>query len=394
MVKMSLPNSKSQASSCSAEFNNLKQNLSTIRDAVNTVQGLDIDGKAAQQAKAYASKVAGPFISKVNDLLDTMENDIKELPSKYESMVDNKSWSSDELEEKINSCNKEIMMADLTIAGVSTFMAFPGQNDNDMKKCLNSAEKSKENAKSKKAKYKKILEHLKQFDVDSVTIFNNVKDINTAVNQGAGVISKASNYKMPSAKDLKWKKTERPKDSFKKVKIDDSNPIEDFGDFPSKIGGGMKGAQKYKKFGKGFEKTSKVLKKFSKEGIIDDALNVVSKISPKIKVVPGAGIMVAIADGAKDFSKRKELGQSTSEALGRTVISQVVQTFGSEGVGILAGLQGAAYGALGGFIATAPAGGEGAAPGVVIGGVTGYTTASIAFQQKAEEKLDSDIESK
>ena len=190
MVKMSLPSSKNQTSSCSTEFNNLKQDLSTIRDAVNKVQELDIDGKAAQQAKAYASKVAGPFISKVNDLLDTMENDIKKLPNKYESMVDNKSWSSDELEEKINSCNKEIMMADLTIAGVSAFMATPGQNDNDMKKCLNSAEKSKENAKSKKAKYEKILEHLKQFDVDSVTIFNNVKDINVAVKQGAGVFSK------------------------------------------------------------------------------------------------------------------------------------------------------------------------------------------------------------
>ena len=54
MVKMSLPSSKNQASSCSTEFNNLKQDLSTIRDAVNKVQELDIDGKAAQQAIALA----------------------------------------------------------------------------------------------------------------------------------------------------------------------------------------------------------------------------------------------------------------------------------------------------------------------------------------------------
>ena len=397
MVKMSLPSSKNQASSCSTEFNNLKQDLSTIRDAVNKVQELDIDGKAAQQAKAYASKVAGPFISKVNDLLDTMENDIKKLPNKYESMVDNKSWSSDELEEKINSCNKEIMIADLTIAGVSAFMATPGQNDNDMKKCLNSAEKSKENAKSKKAKYEKILEHLKQFDVDSVTIFNNVKDINVAVKQGAGVISKASDYKMPSAKELKWEKTKCPKDSFKKVKVDDDNPIEKFGDFIGSIGGGMEDSEKYRKHGKGFEKTAKVLKRCSKEGALDDVLNTVAKVSPKVekifKGVPEAGFIFALEDATVDFYKRKELGESNTEALERTVLSQSVQVFGGDIAGMITGLQGAAYGALGGFAVTAAGGGEGAVPGAVIGGVTAYTAGSIYFQEKAEEKLDSDIES-
>lgn len=393
MVKMSLSTSKNQASSCSKEFNNLKQNLSTIRDAVNTVQGLDIDGKAAQQAKAYASKVAGPFISKVSDLLDIMESDIKKLPSKYESMVDNKSWSSDELEEKINSCNKEIAMADLTIAGVSTFMATPGQNDSDMKKCLSSAEKSKGNAKSKKAKYKKILEHLKQFDVDSVTIFNNIKDINIAVKQGAGVISKASSYKMPSSKDLEWEKTKHPKDSFKKVKIDDSNPIEDFGDFLGDIGETMQDEAKYKKHGKGFERTAKILKRCSKEGALNDVLESVAKVSPKVekflKVAPGASIIVATYDGYKDFNKRKELGESGTEAFNRTLKSQLDQTVVSEFVGVEAGLQGAVVGAIAGL----PGGEAGSAVGIVWGGAVAYTGSSMAYQHLAEKKDDSDIES-
>lgn len=393
MVKMSLPSSKNQASSCSTEFNNLKQDLSTIRDAVNKVQELDIDGKAAQQAKAYASKVAGPFISKVSEFLDTMEDDIKELPSKYESMVDHKSWSSDELEEKIKSCDKEIAMSSLTIAGISAFMATPGQNDSDMKKCLNSAQDAQKNAESKKAKYEKILEHLKQFDVDSVTIFNNVKDINVAVKQGAGVISEANDYKMPSAKELNWEKTKRPKkDSFKKVKIDD-NPIEDLGDFVGSIGEGMEDEAKYKKHGKGFERTAKILKRCSKEGALDDALNAVAKISPKLKrflkLVPAASIGVTIFDGFRDFNKRKELGESNTEAFDRTLKSQLDQTVVSEFVGVEAGLQGAVAGAIAGL----PGGEAGSGIGIVCGGLTTYIGSSMAYQSWAEKKDDSDIES-
>lgn len=207
-----------------------------------------------------------------------------------------------------------------------------------------------------------------------------MKDIKNAVIQGSKTVSKAKNFSIPSAKDLEWKNVTPKKDSFKKVKLEESNPIEDCCNFFNKIGEGMEKAEEmtYIKMGEGFDTIAKALKISSIEGLADEAVNCVSKFSPAVekisKSVPVVSLMAAGVDGAQDFQKRKELGQSTTEALERTVISQVVQVAGSECVGAIAGLQGAV-------------------PGMVIGGVAAYGASSIAFQNWAEQKLDSDIES-
>lgn len=106
-------------------------------------------------------------------------------------------------------------------------------------------------------------------------------------------------------------------------------------------------------------------------------------------MVPAASIGVTIFDGFRDFNKRKELGESNTEAFDRTLKSQLDQTVVSEFVGVEAGLQGAVAGAIAGL----PGGEAGSGIGIVCGGLTTYIGSSMAYQSWAEKKDDSDIES-
>ena len=207
MVKMDLASSRRQASACGNQIKTLKSKLSSARSIIQQVAGLDISGEAADRAKEYASSVMEPLISQVDSMLDTIQHDVEELPKRYVSMVDHKSWSSLRLHLLIAGVSTEINSMESTKANM---MSIPGMTQS----CLNSMDSSIKSAQKKKNKYKEILEKLERYSTASIAIFSNIPGIVAAVNKGSGEIGNTDSFKKPSRTKLDWEQVKPGSNNF------------------------------------------------------------------------------------------------------------------------------------------------------------------------------------
>ena len=207
MVKMDLNSSRRQAEACGNQIKTLKSKLSSARSIIQQVAGLDISGEAADRAKEYASSVMEPLISQVDSMLDTIQHDVEELPKRYVSMVDHKSWSSLRLHLLIAGVSTEINSMESTKANM---MSIPGMTQS----CLNSMDSSIKSAQKKKNKYKEILEKLERYSTASIAIFSNIPGIVAAVNKGSGEIGNTDSFKKPSRTKLDWEQVKPGSNNF------------------------------------------------------------------------------------------------------------------------------------------------------------------------------------
>lgn len=89
----------------------------------------DIKGAAADSAKNFASSVAVPYINQAKNLLNTIQSDVKDLPAKYRSKVDRKSWSTDKLQSLINKCEVQAIAQSTAMGTVGAALAASGSSD-------------------------------------------------------------------------------------------------------------------------------------------------------------------------------------------------------------------------------------------------------------------------
>ncbi|MBU3851962.1 MAG: hypothetical protein H9901_04615, partial [Candidatus Paralactobacillus gallistercoris] len=108
MTKMNLGNSQQQANSCYEYCQNLTSQLSDLTTVTSVIDSSPFEGTAARQVKNFVSSVYVPFLKAAILLTSAIGTDVKKLPTKYESAVANKSYSSEELQRKIDELTARI----------------------------------------------------------------------------------------------------------------------------------------------------------------------------------------------------------------------------------------------------------------------------------------------
>lgn len=394
MVKMNLPASEKQSSSCSSACNSAMSGLQNVGSSVGAVTGLDIQGAAATSAKNYAERVAGQLVNQTAQLLQVIQHDVAELPARYKSMVDrNKSWSTEELNKKISECDEEIFKAECDAGKARVKMLNPMANHAALESYIRNAHKAKANARSKKRKYQKKLRNLDVFNSSSATIFANVHKLSVAVGKGASVVKGAKTFAIPHKDDLKWTKVKAKADTFHIVEPKEhTNCVEEFCKSVSKIGSCYH--KLTKRFGRDFLKVSKGMDEFlnsTRFFEFEEGVKAVLEDRGLDQWVPAVGIAVIALSSYQDYEKRRSIGESPFEAAKRTFVSQVAQIAYSDAGGIEGALLLAPAGAAAGAGVTAPVDCVGALPGLGLGALAGVSVGSMYGQNVAIHKYNSDI---
>lgn len=400
MVKMCLSDSDTQANSCLTVCQNLSAALDGVKSSLNDIEKYDNKGAAADSAKSFASSVVVPYIDQAKNLLNTIQSDVKDFPTKYRSKVDSKDWSTEKLEKLINECETQAIKqsAEMGMASAALSMA----NSPDTSKILGKMQSNIDATNKKKKKYQKILRKLNEFDASSPSIFSDIKDLNKALSQGSVAVSgNYSNGSYQKPKDLNWEKVGKggDKDVYKVKKAKKSNKKSVIETLESMAGPLNKFTNSNNKDFRGFNRAFfKSIANDEERLKITNFGNKVEKASSFIEHTKVAGMIGKYSKYSgifTNFYERVKKGEPLEEAIGRGVVSYVGQDIagmvGRIGGRVAVGSIGAVLGGIVGSIvpgAGTVAGAEiGAEVGATIGGIAG----DIYVSNKAEKELDKDI---
>lgn len=413
MVEMHLGKSEDQGSTCATVCQNLSSALDGVITSLNEIENYDIKGAAADSAKSFASSVAIPYINQAKNLLNTIKGDVKDLPAKYRSKVDSKSWSTAKLQSLINKCEAQAIAQSTAMGTVGAALAASGSSD--AAKVLDKMQSNIDSINKKKKKYKELLKKLNDFNASSPSIFSDIKPLNKALSQGSVAVS--GNYSKGSyhkPKDLDWEKVGKggDKDTYKATTADKTSiksilvglipeskgEKKEKSKIKSKLPKKWNKDWDFKEFERTFFKkaadSEEVTKKIEKWGKGKDILD--EKIGNLFAPIKYTNKALDYFKVGTDFEKRIKNGESVTKAIGHTVVSfagskiagAVGEVAGRTGGGAI----GMAAGALIGTIVAPGAGSMvgaeiGAEIGSTIGGAVGSTVASDA----ASKELDKDI---
>lgn len=353
MTKMSLEGSKKQASSCEKGCKQLNEELSSLTSTINQLNSAsELQGAAARSAKSFASATVIPYLNKAQSFLDAISISVNNFTKGYESEVDTKSWSEQELEEKINKFNEEMSVN----SGLLTALAaISGKGKDDFiksaaKSATDEIEKNNESLQKCKNYYQKILDDFRKFDKSSSKYFDGLSDFSSALSKGkrcivtgyAGFTPGGNSYKQYSSQDLNWENEGTvPKPVEGKVKHSKApkGPQMPWDEWLAAAHAPLKAASDYfkkkeKKYSKHADNLKHKVYKYGtqkKQGLYrraeknwGDTLDKVKKtkaakvVLKPIEVITGAAASVQYY---KDYKKRKKIGESNLEAYGRTATS-------------------------------------------------------------------------
>lgn len=202
MTKMNLGNSQQQANSCYEYCQNLTSQLSDLTTVTSVIDSSPFEGTAARQVKNFVSSVYVPFLKAAILLTSAIGTDVKKLPTKYESAVANKSYSSEELQRKIDELTARIH------AEQSMLDTLAKHHDTDHSHFVSD---TKHDVQARKAayesqleKYKRLLRKFEAFDRSSPQLFSDIASLKSAVQQGAQQVKqcRVSGFAVPA--DLGW----------------------------------------------------------------------------------------------------------------------------------------------------------------------------------------------
>lgn len=350
MTKMSLGESKKQASSCEKGCKQLNEELSSLTSTVNQLNSAsELQGAAARSAKSFASATVIPYLNKAQSFLDAISISVNNFTKGYESEVDTKSWSEEELEEKINKFNEEMSVN----SGLLTALAAISEKGkvDFVKSAADKIEKNNESLQKCKNYYQKILDDFRKFDKSSSKYFDGLSDFSSALNKGkrcivtgyAGFTPGGNSYKQYSPQDLNWENegtVPKPVEGkIKHSKAPKGPQMPSWDEWLAAAHAPLKAASDYfkkkeKKYSKHADNLKHKVYKYStqkKQGLyrrakqeLSDTLDKAEK-SKVAKSFMKGGDQIAKAAGVisyiKDYKERKKKGESTLEAGGRTAIS-------------------------------------------------------------------------
>lgn len=205
MTKVDLDALQSQAESFSNVASMVGESLSSVSAAVGGITGIDLSGAAATAAVSSAASKVKPLYKIASNVFKTVGNAISKLPDEYVAQVDGKSWSSEELEQKIQECETYIKKFES--------IEKKGKKEHASKGAKSAAKGAAKEIKAyekKKEHYEKILRKLENFDIASAGFFEGtiaiiapVMSFCSAIDKGYD--SKSNKFTLPSKDKIeKW----------------------------------------------------------------------------------------------------------------------------------------------------------------------------------------------
>lgn len=205
MVKMDLPNSKSQGTSETTASDSRRTAFTSAITALTTFsEEEDLQGSAYDSAKTFASSVLVPLMKAADLLSDAIKDATVQLPSDYTTQVCGESLDSETLQNQINAYTSSINSLEQSIQTANA-QTSPDQNlINRM-----TAQQIKQKVSRKLLENK--LEKLMAFDADSPNIFNRVPDLQAAFQAGltqvTDTFATSTGGSFPIPADLTWTQT-------------------------------------------------------------------------------------------------------------------------------------------------------------------------------------------
>lgn len=206
-IKVNLEQLEAQADSVSSSVDDIKNQLSNVQHQVQAFNDGNMSGAAIESAVSFISSTVVPIIVCTSDSLNTVAENSKKLVDSYISSVDTKSWSEDELQEKIDQLDQKIQANEQKIQDIKN--KNQAKSDDEHFHKISSAPLVAVSAilEQQKQHYEEILEHLRTYAGESASL---VKEINDTMLNGISAISSgyqggrgANTFKEPDEFSLK-----------------------------------------------------------------------------------------------------------------------------------------------------------------------------------------------
>lgn len=213
MVKVDLGAAKTQVSSIKKVCNALNDQVDQIQDAVEEfIDNDSLKGKGYQGAKEFGATVVINAWRAVRVAFEAVGKGADQMIKEYESSVDTKSWSDEELEDKIKTlqCDKAQLSAQIAALQDLTKMVSQNKGDTDnLNKTIQESNQAVGTLDDQINHFKQIKQHLDEFSSKSSRFMNDAQSLISEAMTGISELNSGLNPQtgecvLPDSGQLTW----------------------------------------------------------------------------------------------------------------------------------------------------------------------------------------------
>ena len=213
MVKVDLGAAKTQVSSIKKVCNALNDQVDQIQDAVEEfIDNDSLKGKGYQGAKEFGATVVINAWRAVRVAFEAVGKGADQMIKEYESSVDTKSWSDEELEDKIKTlqCDKAQLSAQIAALQDLTKMVSQNKGDTDnLNKTIQASNQVVGTLDDQINHFKQLKQHLDEFSTKSSRFMNDAQSLISEAMTGIGELNNGLNPQtgecvLPDNGQLTW----------------------------------------------------------------------------------------------------------------------------------------------------------------------------------------------
>ena len=213
MVKVDLGAAKTQVSSIKKVCNALNDQVDQIQDAVEEfIDNDSLKGKGYQGAKEFGATVVINAWRAVRVAFEAVGKGADQMIKEYESSVDTKSWSDEELEDKIKTlqCDKAQLSVQIAVLQDLTKMVSQNKGDTDnLNKTIQASNQVVGTLDDQINHFKQIKQHLDEFSTKSSRFMNDAQSLISEAMTGISELNSGLNPQtgecvLPDSGQLTW----------------------------------------------------------------------------------------------------------------------------------------------------------------------------------------------
>lgn len=219
MVKVDLESAKAQIDSLQKTCNNLNDQVNQVQDAIEQfIDNDDLKGKGYQAAKEFGATVMINAWRAVRVAFEAVRKGASQMIENYKDTVDTKSWSDEELDEKIQTLEQHKSQLEQQVAMLNKLAKTLTQKDNGelmkkmgqgVNKSIKASNKSIDTLGDQIQHFKEIKQHLQEFDAKSSSFMADAQSLISMATKGISEINNGLNPKngestLPDDGQLTW----------------------------------------------------------------------------------------------------------------------------------------------------------------------------------------------
>lgn len=218
MVKVDLGAAKEQVNSIKKICQSLNDQVNQVQDAVEQfIDNDDLKGKGYQSAKEFGATVVINAWRAVRVAFETVGNGASKMIEDYQSTVDSKSWSDEELDEKIRTLENDRNQLSSQLAALLKVANTLQHSDKKLKQKMGqslnrSIQEGNQSIQTLDAQinhFKEIKQHLHEFDAKSSSFMTDAQSLISEAMTGISQLNNGLNPKtgestLPDSSQLTW----------------------------------------------------------------------------------------------------------------------------------------------------------------------------------------------